>query len=640
MAGHGGLDTFDAADWGPGGEMGGQKRSYFMWVNSKLMEGGWPTITFDSMYDDLNDGIVFSNLIRTLSTGANVKKFPSGISGIEKRPLHPLAAGSNFRLLWSYLDKVEKVPGGTNGLPVPSMLKGDPTYMMGAIFKLMQHYSIGQESDPDPNSPVGKLLEWVKPRCVPHKDVKNFGSSFKDGKAIVALWNYLITEDAQLYEWLKKKNGQELTIDIDKATTDTENAMNTAFSRFNKMMQVPLMVTANDMMNQDIHFKGTNNVYVAEIRNSYLQWYDDMKKKFDLENEEQSKDIENINMGLDKFEEAMEALRKAQRDSTTLTTEIVNVADNEMSQSGGTDSEFDTICDDARGKLSPNDDQYDYAHKLFGEASNYFKQIKGRTARDLDKKWKFKEKLSECTKYGDMCDTYKDSTHDNLDVKLDELRKYWSAKKLLDMTLEEYNQTVSTIEDNYNNIVDKTIRSFEGTKTHRQRRENFEKGRKEVIDEISKILPYKEKFADIETKVSSDDDRQICNDKIEECDTYYNYWLNDYDRRIKQELESDKYKDEEEVGDLLAIYHKFSVDLDTIVSKNTNDTGALIPAADPGISTDYNEIKSRLQEIASHMQNFQAMEENLRSKVQKAVDAKFDKHNLPGKAWYAPNDAV
>merc|ERR1711934_404216 len=450
MAGYGGLDGVDTADWGPGGEMGGQKRSYFMWVNSKLMEGGYPTIGFDSMYEDVRDGIVFAHLIRTLSNSTNMKKFPSGISGIEKRPLHPLAAGSNFNLLWSYLNKVEKIRGGTSGLPVPSMMKGDPTYTMGAIFKLMQHYTIGNEDDANPNTPAGKLLEWVKPRCVPHKDVKNFGSSWKDGKAIVALWNYLITEDADLYEWLKQK-------------------------------------------------------------------------------------------------------------------------------------------------------------------------------------------LSDCGKYGTMCDTYKDSTHDNLDVKLEELRKFWGAKKLLETTLERYKTETDTITTNYNSIIDKTIRSFDGTKTHRQRRENMEKGREEVITEISKILPYQPEFEDIETKVTTDEDRDICKDKAAEVDTLYNFWLNDYDRRIKDELDSDKYRDEEEVGDLLAIYHKFSVDLDTIVSKIADEQGQLIPAADPGISTDYNEIKSRLHDIASKMQDFQAVERDLRAQVQAAVDEKFDNEGLPGKTWYEPN---
>merc|ERR1711934_1201769 len=608
MAGYGGLDAVDTADWGPGGEMGGQKRSYFMWVNSKLMEGGYPTIGFDSMYEDLRDGIVFAHLIHTLSNSQNMKKFPSGISGIEKRPLHPLAAGSNFNLLWSYLNKVEKIRGGTSGLPVPSMMKGDPTYTMGAIFKLMQHYTIGNEDDANPNTPAGKLLEWVKPRCVPHKDVKNFGSSWKDGKAIVALWNYLITEDADLYEWLKEKHGEELTIDIDKTTTDCEGAMNSAFSRFNKLMDVPLMVTANDMKHQYI-----------------------------LDKSVQSEDLNNIKLGNDKFDEAMKALRKAQNNSTTLTLDIVNVASDEMANSNGTDPEFDVICDDARGKLSPNDEEYDYAHSLFDEASNHCKKIKARTARDLDKEWGYKTKLSVCGKYGTMCDTYKDSTHDNLDVKLEELRKFWGAKKLLETTLERYKTETDTITTNYNSIIDKTIRSFDGTKTHRQRRQNMEKGREEVITEISKILPYQPEFEDIETKVTTDEDRDICKDKAAEVDTLYNFWLNDYDRRIKDELDSDKYRDEEEVGDLLAIYHKFSVDLDTIVSKIADEQGQLIPAADPGISTDYNEIKSRLHDIASKMQDFQAVERDLRAQVQTAVDEKFDNEGLPGKTWYEPN---
>merc|ERR1719502_1651843 len=108
-------------------------------------------------------------------------------------------------------------------------------------------------------------------------------------------------------------------------------------------MDVPLMVTANDMMTCDIHFKGTNNVYIAEIRNSYINWYDDMKKQFELAKKESSEDLNNIIKGNEKFDEAMKALKKAQNNSTTLTSEIVNVASDEMSNSNGTDSEFDVI---------------------------------------------------------------------------------------------------------------------------------------------------------------------------------------------------------------------------------------------------------------------------------------------------------
>ena len=95
--------------------------------------------------------------------------------------------------------------------------------------------------------------------------------------------------------------------------------MTAAFSRFNKFMDVPLMVTANDMMTCDIHFKGTvtalafyptcthlwwqNNVYIAEIRNSYINWYDDMKKQFELAKKESSEDLNNIIKGNEKFDE-------------------------------------------------------------------------------------------------------------------------------------------------------------------------------------------------------------------------------------------------------------------------------------------------------------------------------------------------
>merc|ERR1712166_155432 len=635
--GYGGLDAMDATEWGPGGEMGGQKRSFFMWVQNKLLIGGFPTIGYESMFDDFSDGIVVSHLIRTLASPANLKKFPvHGIADINKRPLHPLAAGANFNLMFPYLTKVEDMKG-MSALPVPALMNSSSTHIMGLIFKLMQHYTIGNPADADDQ----KLLDWVKPRCAAHKEVKNFSSSWKDGKAIVALWNYLITEDAELYKWLVSSSGGELTIDIDKCITDTEGAILSAVSRFHKIMDVPLMITPNDMVHQKIEFRPTNEVYIAEIRRAMVQWYPEERKKFEMTMEEEDTDLTNIQIGLDFYENALRALRIAQTSSTTTTDEILTVASDDMSECiHPVDEQFDTICTSARNKLGPNDGQYDKAQDLFKQAEDAFKLVKGRKASDLNKKWGFKTKMTDCKEKIVDCDNYKDQTHDNLDVKLDELRNHWKAKKTLEYTLEQYKNELDSIQTTFDEVVDKTIRSFEGTKTERHRRENTAKGRAEVLSEIEKILPFKEMFETTEYVVSSDEDKQICKDKYDEIDNWYNFWLNDYDNKLSKELDRDVYADEEEVAALLAVYHKFSVDLDTIVAKQTDEQGQLIPASDPGIGSDYNQMKSRLDMIHDAVQQFHHSERDLRKQVQKAVDDKFDGLSLPGKTWYKPNYSV
>ena len=43
--------------------------------------------------------------------------------------------------------------------------------------------------------------------------------SWRDGLAIVALWNYLITEDEELYQWIQETGGGDLVIPMDLVET-------------------------------------------------------------------------------------------------------------------------------------------------------------------------------------------------------------------------------------------------------------------------------------------------------------------------------------------------------------------------------------------------------------------------------------
>eukprot|EP00658_Telonema_sp_P-2_P000868 TRINITY_DN1031_c0_g2_i3.p1 TRINITY_DN1031_c0_g2~~TRINITY_DN1031_c0_g2_i3.p1 ORF type:complete len:592 (+),score=204.67 TRINITY_DN1031_c0_g2_i3:167-1942(+) len=573
--GYAGLDYLDAADWGPGGGMGGEKRSYNTWINSKLIEGGYPVLSFESMFDDFGDGVVLAHLIYCLEDPKLVKKYIHGID--ERRPLHPLRGHSNFLVLYKFLTEQAGIKG-MSSLPINAVMHGSQTLIMGLIFRLMQKYALATAENDEAFS---SLLEWVKPRCSPHKEVKNWTSSWKDGKALCALWNYLITEDQEMYEWLVDKSGQELTIDLTKCTTDTNAALTAAMSKFHKIMDVPLMITPTDMIECVEGFKKTNQIYIAEIKNAHAKWYDETKKKLDMDKasqQEANEDLEHITIGLEKYEQALKALREAQNSSNTMTTEILHVAGDDMSNSDGTDEELDKICDVARDKLTPNDEQYDYSSTLFEEAYTEFAKVKGREASKLEKQWQFKSKMNDAKAKPGEIEGMKDATHDNLDIKLEELKNKWKGKKALETLLAEYIADVDKYTDTFETITDRVIRSFEGTRNERQRRENVSQGRKELVDEVTHILEFVPRFDEVSNIVVNEDDQKVCEEKKIEAENWYNFWVNEYDRRVEEELNSGKYAQEEELADLLAIYHKFSVDLDTIVRKDTDENGNLINA--------------------------------------------------------------
>merc|ERR1711935_838198 len=184
-----------------------QKRTYFMWVNTKLEEGGHSRIGFDSMWVDFKNGVVLANLVSSLCDVKASKKFPD--DKINYNPRNPLHDNCNVRLVFEFLEKVEGED--LSGIPVNTITKGSEhcsAQVMGLIFKLIRRYSIADKDNMDMTA-FKALLEWVQPKCIPDKDVKNFDNSWKDGKALVALWNTLVNDYHPEYKMDTNKLDQD-----------------------------------------------------------------------------------------------------------------------------------------------------------------------------------------------------------------------------------------------------------------------------------------------------------------------------------------------------------------------------------------------------------------------------------------------
>jgi len=606
-----GMDKVDDTD--------GQRRTFFMWINSKLEEGGHSRIGFDTMFDEFRDGVVIANLVGSLCSAKARKKFPE--EKINYNPRNPLHHTCNVRLVFEFLKKVENEDMST--IPVNTITKGAHAYVMGLIFKFILRYSLSTPGENvDTSKAFSELLEWVKPKCEPHKEVKNFDTSWKDGVAVVALWNYLVNDYHKEYQ-----------VDLSGLDTDDHATVTTVIEEFSNKMGVEPYITAHMLLDERRPDKKSVMTWVAEVRDKYAVWKAAEEEKIRMEADQNNADNKSLaeankwyQMGKDKTKEA-----KGMGADTIIS--ITEFANDKMSTCNGSDEEFNKICDDARAMLSPVDEGYTTSTQYFDTAIKEYKKVKDKTL----KKEQAMPKIRECGELKETNESLDDNIHRKVDEILDELIRKWKSKHILNNALEFYTNSQESTDVTVKDIIDKTCRSFTEFNFDRLRFKAVEDGRDEVIHAIEIMDTCKDKFDKAIPEMIDDTDIDICTDKMLECDDWKATWLQMYDDACKEELDKDVYVSYEETSDLLEEYHKFTHDLEVIISSQEDENGNLVAPTDDGVGTDYATVKSRLDELMQYMRNFKESEQNLREKVQAAVDEKFDEENLPGEHWYKAN---
>jgi hypothetical protein len=598
-----------------------QRRTFFMCTNNKLEEGGHSRIGYDSMYDDFKNGVVIANLVSSLCDAKAFKKFPE--DKINYNPRNPLHHTCNIRLVFEFLSKVEGEDMGA--IPVNTITKGAKAYVMGLIFKLILRYSIADVNDDHNTSAMRSLLDWVQPKCVPHKDVKNFDTSWKDGKAIVALWNFLVNE----YH-------PECQVDMFRLDSDDHGVVTEVIQNFQNHMLVEPYLTA-DMVLCNRPDKQSMMTYIAEVRDKHKLWVEE-QNRLKKQNEEENNADNTFLMEGDKwYKMGKDRSKETSNEANELFYSIEAFANEKMAECGGSDEEldaqFETICDEARSMITPVDDGYAQSTEYFENAKKEYKKVKDRTK----KKEQALPLIKDCTAKQDVNESLDENFHKKVDQMLEDLKEKWRSKKILDYALEFFSNTKDTTDERVNEIIETTIRSFSEFNYDRQRFQAVENGREEVIRVISAMNECKDKFEEAEPQMLDEEDKVLCTDKMKECDDLKATWLAEYDDACEKELSQDKYVSWEETTDLLNQYHEFSVQLETIISQRVDENGNLIAPTDEGVSTDFSTVKSRLDALNSMLKSFKENERDLRKQVQAAVDEKFDEENLPGAHWYKAN---
>jgi len=522
--------------------------------------------------------------------------------------------------VFEFLEKIEGED--LAGIPVNTITAGRESckaHVLGLIFKLIMRYSIADKDPANVNMSAFKsLLEWVQPKCIPDKDVKNFDSSWQDGKALVALWNYLVNDYHSDYK-----------ISTMKLDQDAHGTIQWVIEEFHNKMGVEPFLTAH-MMLDGRPDKNSMMTYISEVRDKHRIWMENEERLKKLNDESNNEDNKFVMEGDKWYKMGCDRTKQTNTESNECYFSIEAFSNENMSTRSI--EEYDSICAEARSMLAPIDDGYHESTEYFGNAQKEYKQVKDRTK----KKESATPRMRECTDKIELNVSLEENIHKKVDKLLEDMRQKWEAKKSLEYALEFFSNEYSTTDEKVKDIIDKTTRSFSEFNYDRQRFQAVEHGRDEIMQIIETMDNCKHLFEETEEKMIEEEDHVTCTDKMVECDDSKSTWLQMFDDACNTELDKDIYVNLEETTDLVEQYHDFSVKLETIISKIYDDNGNTIAPVDDGHS-DIKNVRSRLDQLNSMLKSFKENERDLREKVQTAVDDEFDAENLPGAHWYKAN---
>jgi len=175
------------------------------------------------------------------------------------------------------------------------------------------------------------LLDWVQPRTEKHYDVNNFTTSWKDGIALLALFDNI-------------KPG---VIDMDEIMAnedDIEAHLAQGFDLFEEHLGVPKMLEVKDLMVSKPDKKSVMT-YISAIKNA-TQKYEEERAKHALDEQQMHK-----NRGEELYAQGLAKYAQASADDESCLDDIVADAIPELNECDGSDEEFERIKEEAHHKL-------------------------------------------------------------------------------------------------------------------------------------------------------------------------------------------------------------------------------------------------------------------------------------------------
>jgi len=602
MAGYGGLDAQTSDEY-----FGGQKRTYTMWCNQKLMEAGENfSFSIPNLADEFSTGVNVARMLQILASGKRIQEAEQAgvapsptigsdvareigrIKDLPAEKMLPVFRRDNLNKCWKFMTKTEKISLG--GINVPSVMGAAESVVLALIFRWIKNYDLAEG--------YSELLEWVKSKTGKYATVSSWSTSFQDGVAICELYSVLCEEDF-------KDGGNSMDKMLDMSP---EDRLKTIFEKIEDgPLKVSQMLTTQDLAPDRLDTDGKNQLmtYIGAIRSAHATWWEEYQR-MQIEKNDVSKTALNDGdkywkKGLQKFSSARE---KCEPVITDIRTEIREDVKND------TDPNYDEYTTLALRQFDDRMPEYDEANDNFNHAEEEYKKV---NHTDVSKKIEdCKEKVVEVEEHRDA----------NKKWLADLLRMDYEHNKAWRLYLEACNdldETYISGTEFITNLVETTKEKIKNTHT----KDGMDKLHSDAIREATEWIvifdPLKEKFQNAEDMYpdSSVDGKRECVEKREYIDTVISEFLETVNIEVADAFHDDLHLNPE---DMLELYHKTTVAIDKLTNEDAKDD-SLYELIDSPTKT-----KDRLDSILQNVQGVWGDSDNLRQKVHDRVDAIFNAH--------------
>jgi len=270
----------------------------------------------------------------------------------------------------------------------------------------------------------------------------------------------------------------------------------------------------------------------------------------------------------------------------------------------------------------PINTDFDGAKDLFGQAKDEFDQVDDKECKELSQ---------ECEERGEETGDQKEALRKKLEDMLDKLIGEDQEERAYNYVVDFFNNTYEENQDELQTKLGDALKKIEESTSPEERAE--------IVKDLDRIV---DKLVDKMDKVGAAAGDALENDlydpdkvaKVEDikrqCDEYGDKMRKYVADAIDDALQNAGTNDQTSVDDLIALYHRFSVDVDTI--------GSRMPAEDDGVPESAPSVRSRLDRIVGQLECLYELERDLREKVHHEIDDVFEEESLLGNVWTKEGD--
>jgi len=329
-----------------------QEKAFTQWMHQTVQEQGY---SVQDLRIDIQDGIKLICFFQLLS-GKKVRQ------NYDKKPKNRIAKINNLSIALNFLNEMGIINPGCAAEDIIDAETKGIKLILGLLWTLFRRFKMREAAEG--NNKVREedaVLEWVRKTTEGYKgvDIKNFRTSFNDGKAFLALVHAYNKDDPEFdYDELCEQT--------------TEEVLSTAFSKAESQMGVTKLLDVQELLDGDADERS-----IALYTTLLLSAFKAKEKLMALQNEMGSKQQE-----LSIESKSKEEITKLNTDLEMQATNLrKNLADEEEHSKS-----LNELCDEIKKEINDNNEELEKLRKEYAELQAAYDALSAQNDEELEAK--------------------------------------------------------------------------------------------------------------------------------------------------------------------------------------------------------------------------------------------------------------